>query len=118
MSYSASDFVNDIEQGMTDHNIPELDRAAWCEMAGEEPDENDEDQDLRILAERACGAIAKCDQLRAALENVWNRMDRARSLLITETTPWKMLDTSLDRAALANARQSIDWTDKDLEVSS
>ena len=40
-------------------------------------------------------------ELLAALENAWARMDRARSLLVTETSPWKMLDTSLDRDALA-----------------
>ena len=48
--------------------------------------------------------IAAAPELLAALENAWDRMDRARSLLITETSPWKMLDTSLDRAALAKVQ--------------
>ena len=63
MSYSASDFVNDIEQGMTDHNIPEADRAAWCRITDEIPDENDEEQNLRILAERACCAFNSLNEI-------------------------------------------------------
>ena len=109
MSYSASDFVNDIEQGMTDHKIPEVDRAAWCEMADESPDEEDEEQNMRILAERACCAFNSLNEivggyvvLRAAL---------SRALHLVMVTPRKNVDAStwqewaqLARAALGGTK--------------
>ena len=88
MSYGCSDFVNDVEAVLDDCQVPEIDRAAWCEqMAGEEPDETDEGQNLRLLAERACTAISEIDGLR-------DERDALRAALTRISEEWRDAATS------------------------
>jgi hypothetical protein len=52
-------------------------------------------------AERA-QARAEGERMRKALDSAWSRMDSARNILHTgPDVMWAMLDTTLDRAALA-----------------
>lgn len=63
------------------------------------------DQMRAFATLHASNLQGEVERLRAALDDAWKRMDRARGLLTNgRPTPecnWGMLDTSLDRAALA-----------------
>lgn len=70
MSYSCSDFVDNCAQNVDAYEVPEISAQEWEELTGEERDEDDEDQNLRVLAERVARAMSDAQRFRKALQDI------------------------------------------------